>query len=149
MKKRPLVFGVVLIVLIVLLWIWNRFVAGPPATPPIVTLEEKDAIETMQYRYTSYSKQAFDGAAGQKKRIYFFSVPTCATCKTAHMELLNNPNSIPKDIVIFITNLEGEKGVAAKYKVSTPHTFVQVDEDNAVVATWTGGGIQELKEHMK
>lgn len=147
MKKRPLVVGVVLLLLIILLWMWNR--PTGPASPPVVTLEEKDAVETMQYSYTSYSKQAFDGAAGQKKRVYFFSLPSCASCKTTHLEFLNNPNSIPKDIVIFITNLEGEKEVAAKYKVSAPHTFVQVNEDDTIAAVWTGGGIQELKEHVK
>lgn len=148
MKKRPLIVGVVLVFVIALLWIWNRFAAGP-ASPPVVTLEEKDAVETMQYSYTSYSQQAFAGAAGKKKRVYFFSLPTCATCKATHQELLNSPNSIPKDVVVFIINLDGEKDIAAKYKVSAPHTFVQVNEDDAVMATWTGGGMKELKEHIK
>lgn len=147
MKKRPLIISVALVFAIVLLWIWN--LVRKDSTAPIIVQPEEDAVETMQYSYTSYSQQAFAGAAGKKKRVYFFSLPSCSTCKTTHFELLNNPNSIPKDAVIFITNLDGEKEIAARYEVSVPHTFVQVDENDAVVATWTGGGIQELRGQMK
>jgi len=112
-------------------------------------LEEGDGIMMKNlYRYSSYSKTAFDAAKG-KKRVYFFHAPWCPTCQAADAEFQADIDTIPKNVEVFKTDYDSSKELKQKYSITYQHTFVQVDENGQEVTKWNGGGLEELIANTK
>lgn len=98
-------------------------------------------------KYVHLSTSGFEEAKA-KRRVYFFAASWCPTCQAANEEFLANIDSIPEDVVVFITNYDEEIELKAKYNITYQHTFVQVDRNGNDLARWTGGDINELLENI-
>lgn len=99
-------------------------------------------------RYIPYSKEAFDRASG-KKRILFFHAPWCPTCRPADAEFTLKKDSIPMGVILFKTDYDTSTELKKQYNVTYQHTFVQVDGTGYPLATWNGGGIDDLLSNIK
>ncbi len=98
--------------------------------------------------YKTYSHDAFvkDPA---KKRVIFFTSPSCTSCKPIEKELTDSKASIPTDYTIFVADLTQEKDLAAKLGVNYQHTFVVVDQNGQKTLSWNGGGLRELLINLR
>lgn len=112
-----------------------------------ITSNQSDIVKSKS-RYLDYTPQLFVESV-DKKRVYFFHASWCPTCKTANEEFINNPDSIPNDVVVFKTDYDTEKELKQKYGITYQHTFVFVDAHGQEIKKWNGGGITELIANTK
>ena len=104
--------------------------------------------------YVPYSKAALDGAASNK-RVLFFYANWCPTCKPADESFSSNVDKIPQNVSLIRVNYndsdtdQEEKELAKKYGVTYQHTFVQIDENGNEIGKWNGGKIDELLSNVR
>ena len=48
---------------------------------------------------------------------------------------------------MYITDYDTTKDLQKKYGVTYQHTFVQIDSSGKALATWNGGGTQEILDN--
>jgi len=130
-------------------------VEDTPMTQEITATTQADSSLVAQTdRYIKYSKSALDGAASNR-RVLFFYASWCPTCIAADADLRANISKIPTDVTVIQVNYndpatdQEEKDLAQKYSVTYQHTFVQIDEQGNQVAVWNGGNTDELLEKIK
>lgn len=120
--------------------------------PTGVMMQKDDKMAISQY--VQYSKAALDGAASNR-RVLFFYASWCPTCKPADADFTKNMVSIPADVTVIRVNYndpetdQEEKDLAKKYGITYQHTFVQIDSQGNEVAKWNGGQIDELLTNIK
>lgn len=114
---------------------------GSPATAD--AMDKKDQGKYLTYTPSEFAKHT------NKKRILFFSAAWCSTCKAANKDFLANLDKLPSDVVLFKTDYDSESALKKKYNITYQHTFVQVDANGELVATWNGGGITQLLKRVK
>lgn len=145
---KPYILVLVLIVALVGgTYVFSRRSAQTTVAPNSAGNQEAANPES-DSRYIPYSKEAFDRASG-KKRILFFHAPWCPTCRPADAEFEAKKDSIPMGAVLFKTDYDSSTELKKKYNVTYQHTFVQVDGTGYPLATWNGGGMDDLLSNIK
>jgi thiol-disulfide isomerase/thioredoxin len=105
-------------------------------------------------RYVEYTNAAFEAAASGK-RVLFFYADWCPTCRPADADFTKNESKIPEGVAVIRVNYndtstdQDEKDLAKQYGVTYQHTYVQIDENEAVVTKWNGGQTDELLANIK
>jgi thioredoxin 1 len=98
--------------------------------------------------YVTYTKAAFDAAAG-KQRVLFFAASWCPTCRAADKDLNARLKTIPASVEIFKADYDSETPLKSRYNISRQHTFVYVDKAGKALKTWAGGGTAEILANVK
>ncbi|MCX6782917.1 MAG: thioredoxin family protein [Candidatus Levybacteria bacterium] len=118
-------------------------------------MEKDDAMmQKSDSRYVEYSKATLDGAASNR-RVLFFYASWCPTCKPTDADLSANSSKIPSDVTVIRVNYndpetdQEEKDLAKKYGITYQHTFVQIDGQGKEVTKWNGGKTDELLAKIK
>ena len=134
-------------------------------TPEQEGMEQKNAMmeraddskmmdKSASSRFLPYSKAALDGAASNRRVLYFYAT-WCPSCKQANEDFTANPNKIPEDVAVLRVNYndpdtdQEEKDLAKKYGVTYQHTFVQIDGQGKELTKWNGGDTDELVVNIK
>ncbi len=116
--------------------------------------KEDAMMEKSDDRYVEYSKANLDGAASNR-RVLFFYASWCPTCKPTDADLEANTGKIPADVTVIRVNYndpetdQEEKDLAKKYGITYQHTFVQIDGQGKEVTKWNGGKTDELLAKIK
>ena len=113
------------------------------ATPAVMTDTMTGATP-----YVTYSKAAFDAAAG-KQRVLFFAASWCPNCRAADKDINAKLKTIPASVEIFKTDYDTETALKTQYGVTHQHTFVYVDKAGKALKTWAGGGTAEILANIK
>lgn len=119
------------------------------------TLASDDSSQSTGARYVEYPQGIVNGGGVSNRRVLFFYASWCPFCRPADAEFRERMSEIPSDVTVIRVNYndsdtdEGEKNLARQYGVTYQHTFVQIDLDGAAVATWNGGKLKELLNHIK
>jgi thiol-disulfide isomerase/thioredoxin len=91
--------------------------------------------------YTDYSDGVVaEAAVSGKRAIIFFHAGWCPTCLAASRDFEAHRDQIPSDVVIVKADYDTETDLKKKYGVVMQDTFVQVDAEGNVLATWNSGG---------
>lgn len=161
-KNTLLVIGGVAIVVVVLLGksllsgsqTANQEVAN--SIPVIENANQQAATPTGSEEntswYTAYSPEALAAAtADDQKAVIFFHASWCPTCKAASEDFQENISQIPSNVTILKVDYDTETELKKKYSVVMQDTFVQVDGEGNVLATWNSGGegIKTLLANLK
>jgi len=72
--------------------------------------------------------------------VLFFHASWCPTCRSVDADITVNISDIPEGLIILKTDYDNSSDLKKKYKVTTQHTFVQVDKDGNMISKWTGSG---------
>lgn len=116
--------------------------------------DEDKMMESESSRYVEYSKAALNGAAKDRRVLYFYA-SWCPTCKPADANLKANADKIPEDMTVIRVNYNDtdtdaeEKDLAKKYGATYQHTYVQIDGNGNEITKWNGGKIDELLKNIK
>ena len=144
---------------IVILGFSAYFFTRPSSTPQPLPPYDAIAAATsspapgLSSNYRKYTPEALTTAANQR-RVLFFYANWCTTCRPADADLQKNSARIPSDVVVFRVNYNdpdtdaAEKDLAAKYKITYQHTYVQIDSAGTPVATWNGGSLDALLANL-
>lgn len=127
-------------------------VVGPTMSGSLVS---DDSSQSTGARYVEYPQGIVNGGSVSNRRVLFFYASWCPFCRPADAEFRDRMSEIPGDVTVIRVNYndsdtdEGEKNLARQYGVTYQHTFVQIDPDGTAVATWNGGKLKELLNHIK
>lgn len=138
MKKLILIAGGMVVLIAIVL-----FIQAPQGTSP-----SPQPSSVQASRYLPYSQDSFDRAT-DKRRVLYFHADWCSVCRPLDQEFSARQQEIPEDVILYKANYDTETALKKKYAITYQHTFVQVDAQDEEVATWSGGGIQELKTNLK
>lgn len=96
--------------------------------------------------YGEYAAVAVDGdlAAG-KKVVLFFHAGRCPSCRRAHKNITKHISELPGDVAVYKVDYDDSKELRQKYGVTSQHTFVEIDADHNLVARFSGGGVDQIK----
>jgi thiol:disulfide interchange protein len=98
--------------------------------------------------YMPYTPEAF-AAAGEVKRVYVFSANWCPTCVAADTALLEHPDTIPEDVVLFKVDFDTAHELKQRHNVTSQHTYVQVDRQGNELHRWSGEDSQQIQQNLK
>ena len=94
-----------------------------PATPP--------------GRYISLADYEKDRAAyADTKVVYFFHAPWCPSCRATESAI--DADGVPDGLTLVKVDYDSNTQLRQEYGITYQHTFVQVDEDGAQLAKWSG-----------
>lgn len=68
--------------------------------------------------------------------VYFFHAEWCPSCRATESALAES--GVPDGLTVVKVDFDSATELRQRYGVTQQHTFVQVDDGGAEVATWTG-----------
>lgn len=107
--------------------------APKPAKAPVPPTSTKPV--TQGGSYEAYSADAV-GYAALGEVVLFFHSASCPACVVLEKDIVTNKARIPKDVKILKVDLDTAKDVAAKYGVTEPHRFIQVNSAGDRITQW-------------
>ncbi len=85
--------------------------------------------------YENYSESAVGYAALGEVVLFFYS-SSCAACVVLEKDIVTNAARIPKDVKILKVDFDSAADLKAKYGVTEPHKFIQVNSAGNRVTQW-------------
>lgn len=83
------------------------------------------------------------------KVVLFFHAPWCPECRAADAAFKAALDKIPAGVTILKTDYDSNSELKTKYGVTYQHTFVQIDNNEALLTKWNGGDINALQKNLK
>ena len=81
--------------------------------------------------------------AEEMPTVLFFNASWCPTCREAREDFIAHSDSL-MGVNLILVDYDNSDELQKKYGVTYQHTFVQIDTDGEALATWNGGGTDEL-----
>lgn len=81
--------------------------------------------------------------AEQMPTVLFFNASWCPTCRQAREDFIAHSDSL-LGVNLILVDYDNSDELQKTYGVTYQHTFVQIDTDGKALATWNGGGTDEL-----
>jgi thiol-disulfide isomerase/thioredoxin len=106
----------------------------------------KDAAPAWRVEFTTIEDA--EALAADFPVVLFFTADWCPTCKAALRDLDANGAKLG-DRRIVLVDYDRETALKKRYNVTYQHTWVWIDAAGAALATWNGGGVQEIVEQVQ
>jgi thiol-disulfide isomerase/thioredoxin len=106
----------------------------------------RDAGPSWRVEFTSLGDAK--ALAARFPTVLFFTADWCPTCQAAMQDLAANGAKLG-DRRIVLVDYDANRELAKLYHVTYQHTWVWIDAGGAVLATWNGGGVDGIVEHVK
>jgi len=101
------------------------------------SLEENYQIKTI----IPYSRESQAAALENgKKVVLFFHAGWCPYCIEAEKDINENPQKIPEEVTILKIDYDTQSELKKKYHITTQDTFIQINQNEEIVAQWVSGG---------
>jgi hypothetical protein len=81
--------------------------------------------------------------AARAPTVFFFQDPACQSCQAAMRELQAGARKLGQAVVI-VVDYDRAAELKKLYGVKSVHTWVRIDADGRELASWSGGGLEEL-----
>lgn len=95
--------------------------------------------------YVDYSAEGLKNTNGNK--VLFFHATWCGSCKSASKKIAEAQTT--SDLTVFKVDYDSNADLRKKYDVTSQHTFVQVDSEGKMLATWSGSkNIEGIKSNL-
>lgn len=111
-------------------------------------MEKEDSMVKLasgSYQDYSASKLAL---AEEGDVVLFFHANWCPTCRAADKNL--NAESIPDGLTILKIDYDSATDLRKKYKLTTQHSFVQVDKNGNLINKWIGSNsVNDIKANLQ
>ena len=104
-----------------------------------------DRISYLDY---SNSNQALSQKNG-KTIMFFAATAWCQTCSQLDKEIKERLGDIPTDVTILKVDYDNDRKMKAKYRVTTQHTIVVLNQDGREVKRWIGGNFDLMLNELK
>ncbi|MEI6728872.1 MAG: thioredoxin family protein [bacterium] len=92
---------------------------------------------TVESGYTTYNSNKLVNAQ-YGKVILFFHATWCPSCKGLDTDIKNNLGNIPNDTLILKVDYDSNPELKSKYKVTSQHTLVQVNQNGDLIKSSPG-----------
>jgi len=92
---------------------------------------------TVESGYTVYDSKKLENAK-YGKVILFFHATWCPSCKALDTDIKKNLANIPNDTLILKVDYDSNPDLKSKYKITSQHTLVQVNENGDLIKTSPG-----------
>ncbi|MDE2311652.1 MAG: hypothetical protein KGJ93_00980 [Patescibacteria group bacterium] len=120
-----------------------------PSRSSSTSITTSPASETHGY-YMDYSDQALAVAKTNNiKIVLFFYSDSFAPCKNADTNLQKDPEKIPAQTVVLRVDWTTQAAVAKKYGAIAPLEFIQIDNNDKVLASWLSDDLSLLAKNIK
>ena len=106
----------------------------------------KDVTPAWKVMYTTLDDAK--KVAAEFPTVLFFTADWCPTCKAAFRDLDANGATLG-DRKIVVVDYDESTDLKKLYKVTYQHTWVWIDEKGTALATWNGGGVDEIVKRVK
>ncbi len=91
--------------------------------------------------------KAAESKSNEKIVLYFWA-PWCSTCTSVDDDIRSGHQKVPTDVMILRVDYDHEQQLRQQYNVTIQHTFIQVNSHGQPIATWVGGDITSLQQHL-
>ena len=92
---------------------------------------------TVESGYTTYTSNKLANAQ-YGKVILFFNATWCPSCRGLDTDIKNNLANIPNDTLILKVDYDSNPDLKSKYKVTSQHTLVQVNQNGDLIKSSPG-----------
>jgi thiol-disulfide isomerase/thioredoxin len=86
--------------------------------------------------------------AAKGPAVLMFAADWCPTCQAALTEITKREAELG-DVSVVVVDYDHSRDLQKMYGVTYRHTFVQIDAAGAKVASWNGGGVDEVLRRVK
>ncbi len=83
-----------------------------------------------------------------KPTVLFFNASWCPDCRAAREDFTARADELT-GVNLILVDYDNSDELQARYGVTYQHTFVQIDSNGNVLATWNGGSTDELLDHLR
>lgn len=94
--------------------------------------------------YEALNVGSLEVALGNKNIILFFHADWCPTCQATDTEIKQRITELPEDAVIFKTNFDTETKLREKFEITSQHSMVIIDKNNALQFKQTGFNFDDI-----
>ena len=107
----------------------------------------KDDEVMMKDQMTGYKDYDSSLLGQNDTTILFFHASWCPSCRALDANLLESGT---EDILVLKTDYDTQTDLRVKYRVTSQHTFVQVDANGEMITKWSGSStISDLLEKVQ
>jgi len=103
--------------------------------------------------YEELNAGALEAALGNKNIVLFFHADWCPQCVATDTEIKERITELPEDSIIFKTDYDQEVTLRQKFEITSQHSIVIIDKNNALQFKQTGfsfddvvGVLEKIKE---
>ncbi len=99
--------------------------------------------------YIDYTEQNLESAKRNGRPVLFFAATVwCQTCQALEKEIKDRGNILPSDVTILKVDYDHDKAMNAKYRVTSQHTLIVLDQKGNEVKRWIGGNLDALIQNL-
>lgn len=110
---------------------------------------DKAPVAPQAGSYEEYSAEKV-ARADNGDVVLFFHASWCPTCRNQENNILKDLGNIPSNLTILKVDYDKEVELKKKYGITFQHTFVQVDAQGNVIASWAGGSsLNDVVKNLK
>lgn len=142
MKPKPFILIYLLLGILGVLG-WNLIIN---TNKPIA--QDLNVPIAKNYYHYSQNLEIEQRAAGKTAVLYFWA-PWCGNCAELDQALISQPDLIPQDTVVLRVDYDNSPELKKQYGVTMQHTFVAIDPNGELKASWVGGTTEHFIEQLK
>jgi thiol-disulfide isomerase/thioredoxin len=94
--------------------------------------------------YEELNAGALESALGNKNIVLFFHAPWCPQCVSTDTEIKERIRELPEDTIIFKTDYDSEIKLREKFEITSQHSIVIIDKNNALQFKQTGFNFDDI-----
>ncbi len=99
--------------------------------------------------YIDYTEQNLESAKRNGRPVLFFAATVwCQTCQALEKEIKERGNILPSDVTILKVDYDNDKVMNNKYRVTSQHTLIVLDQNGNEVKRWIGGNLDALIQNL-
>jgi len=115
------------------------------ATEPTFKLNALDETAPIVHgSYEALNAGALEAALGNKNIILFFHADWCPDCVKTDTEIKDRITELPEDSIIFKTDYDKEVKLRQKFEITSQHSIVIIDKNNALQFKQTGFDFDDI-----
>lgn len=94
--------------------------------------------------YEELNAGALEAALGNKNIVLFFHADWCPSCVGTDTEIKERITELPADAIIFKTDYDAEVTLRQKFEITSQHSLVIIDKNNALQFKQTGFSFDDI-----
>lgn len=104
-------------------------------TPTSTEVTEQNLNTENDSNYIDYSASSLENSVG-KRVVLFFTAEWCISCRELDVDIRNNLEKIPADLLILKVNYDSSSDLKSTYNIDKPNTLILLGSEQSELKRW-------------